>query len=266
MPKITRVFSILFFVVLLGVSGCARAPMKTPVPPAAIQQTAGSLNISVPVTHRVEHGQTLYRIAKKYGVDVNDLMRANHIHNVALLKTGQTLVIPGQYILSQSAAAPPLEAGMSMAQVARLAGPKRYGSDWRTITVHHSATGNGGARAFHRDHLRRRMGGLFYHFVIGNGTHTRDGEIEAGWRWKKQVKANRPYDIQICLVGNFSKEEVSRAQFGSLVRLVGLLQDQYGISTRNVRRHEDVKGKNTECPGKHFPFHKLLNQLSRTRR
>ena len=257
----SKTIFLFFAVMVLTLGGCARAPLRVSPPPSAIQ--VGPIGRPIPVTHLVEHGQTLYRIAKKYGVDFRDLMRVNQIHDVSLLKVGQTLVIPGQYIFVQQPVLVPAGAGMSASDVARLLGPRHLGSDWRTITVHHSATRQGSARAFHRDHLRRKMGGLFYHFVIGNGTQTSDGEVEVGWRWKKQVKANRPYDIQICLVGNFSETQLSEAQFATLVHLIGILQEQYGIPIQNIRRHQDVKGKNTECPGKFFPFHRLLMELSK---
>lgn len=234
--------------------------------PASLQASLIGRAPAPLITHRVERGQTLYRIAKKYRINVGDLMRANSMQDPALLKTGQVLVIPGTAVISASALFKFEDAGMSLDEVLRLLGPRVSSSDWRTITLHHSATKKGSAKLFHRDHLRRRMGGLFYHFVIGNGSTTEDGLIEKGWRWKKQVPANRLYDIQICLVGNFSKNEVSPAQFESLIHLVRVLRDQYGISNRNIRRHEDIKGKNTECPGKYFPFHRVLSELAKDAR
>lgn len=249
---------------LLFAGGCARAPVRQPGIPSTLRPSLIGRVLAPLITHRVERGQTLYRIAKKYKVDVRDLMRVNQIHDPSLLKTGQLLTIPGV-----PATAEPLPfkfegAEMSLEEVRRLVGPKCLSSDWRTITLHHSATKKGSAKLFHRDHMKRKMGGLFYHFVIGNGSYTGDGLIEKGWRWKKQVKANRPYDIQICVIGDFSKGEVSPAQFESLLNLVRLLRDQYGIPTRNIRRHEDIKGKNTECPGKYFPFHRILTELSKS--
>ena len=105
------------------------------------------------------------------------------------------------------------------------------------------------------------MGGLFYHFVIGNGTGSGDGEIEVGWRWRKQVKANRPYDIQICLVGDFTRESVSEAQMASLSALVKVLRRQYNIPCRNIRRHKDIAGRVTQCPGYNFPFERFLTTI-----
>lgn len=259
--KTFRYFPAVGLVFILVISGCARAPVRHPGVSVSPQITPIGQVPAPLMTHRVERGQTLYRIAKKYKVDVGDLMRANRIHDPSLLKTGQVLVIPGTAV--EPAAFKFIGAGMDAEAVRRLVGPKYPSSAWRTITFHHSATQRGSAKLFHRDHLKRKMGGLFYHFVIGNGSYTKDGLIEKGWRWKKQVPANRKHDIQICLVGDFSKTDISPAQFESLLNLTRVLRDQYGISSRNIRRHEDIKGKNTECPGKYFPFHRILSELSK---
>src|SRR5690606_32161137 len=61
------------------------------------------------------------------------------------------------------------------------------GRKWQWIVIHHSATPTGGAVEF--DKLHRETNGwdeLGYHFVIGNGTNTKDGMVEVGPRWVKQ--------------------------------------------------------------------------------
>lgn len=47
------------------------------------------------VSHTVEPGQTLYRIARTYEVEVDALMKANGITDPTTLAVGQKLVIPG---------------------------------------------------------------------------------------------------------------------------------------------------------------------------
>lgn len=47
------------------------------------------------ITHRVEDGQTVYRIARAYGVDLRELMEINGIEDPRTLRTGQSLWIPG---------------------------------------------------------------------------------------------------------------------------------------------------------------------------
>ena len=235
-------------------NGCARVPKRT-ITPSSIAPSA----VGGGVMHVVERGETLYRIAKSYDIEISELMRVNHIYNPTQLEVGQRLFIP-------QAISPPYAAKTyrpeSLERARQAVAPKNLSSDWRTITVHHSGTLQGSAKLFDRDHLRRRMGGLFYHFVIGNGTKTPMGEIEVGWRWKRQVKANRPYDIQICMVGDFDQQDMSEGQFDSLVSLIRVLQEEYNIPKSAIRKHRDIKGKHTECPGNRFPFSRLISELS----
>lgn len=224
-----------------------------PAPPQAPQKLVEGF------LHTVEKGQTFYRISKIYGVDVSVLMRANGVEDPSQLEIGQKLFIPKK--APRHTPRIFVHEPYTQADVRRAVGGRYASSVWKTITVHHSATLKGGAKLFHKDHTRRKMGGLFYHFVIGNGSYSENGEVEVGFRWKRQIKANRPLDIQICLVGDFSRQDVSEAQMASLVHLIAVLQEQYGIPTSHIRRHEDIQGKHTECPGKRFPFFRLLSLL-----
>ena len=63
-------------------------------------------------------------------------------------------------------------------------------------------------------------------------------------------------------VGDFNQQHVSEAQFSTLIRLVQILRQDYGISISSIRRHEDIKGKHTACPGRNFPFERILRELS----
>src|SRR5207248_2260169 len=49
----------------------------------------------VSVRHTVEKGQTLYRIARTYGLTVDELMAVNGIEDPTTLRVGQQLLIPG---------------------------------------------------------------------------------------------------------------------------------------------------------------------------
>jgi murein DD-endopeptidase MepM/ murein hydrolase activator NlpD len=46
------------------------------------------------VHHRVEAGQTLWRISKLYNVDIDEIIRLNHISEGATIEIGQVLLIP----------------------------------------------------------------------------------------------------------------------------------------------------------------------------
>ena len=47
-------------------------------------------------SYKIQRGDTLTSIAKKYGTTVNDLASANNIKNVNLIYAGDVLQIPGQ--------------------------------------------------------------------------------------------------------------------------------------------------------------------------
>lgn len=155
--------------------------------------------------------------------------------------------------------------------------PMRLSSkrNWRGIIIHHSADEAGDAIDFDQAHKNRGWDGLGYHFVINNGNNRhgrRDGTVEVGFRWRKQVKGAHcrvsPTDdnywnehtIGICLVGDFEKHRPTEAQWRSLVKLIWFLQQRYAVPTRRIIGHRDVKP--TKCPGKYFSFGELRRRLT----
>ncbi len=142
---------------------------------------------------------------------------------------------------------------------------------WKYIVIHHMASGRGSAGAIHRIHMAKGWDGLGYHFVIGNGTQTGDGEIEVGYRWKRQsegaharVSANddnwwNENSIGVCLVGDFTAQRPTSRQLEATARLVRTLQGEFGIPTSRVIPHEKVKG--TLCPGPLFPWNDFIARL-----
>jgi N-acetyl-anhydromuramyl-L-alanine amidase AmpD len=128
---------------------------------------------------------------------------------------------------------------------------------WRYIVIHHSATPTGSAAEFDRMHKAKGWDELGYHFVIGNGTGSGNGQVEVGGRWRAQkwgahakTADNRynDYGIGICLVGNFDVDRPTAAQLASLSKLVAFLEKTYHISETNVIGHGQTKA--TDCPGK----------------
>lgn len=137
--------------------------------------------------------------------------------------------------------------------------PYAHANQWNWIVIHHSATPSGGAKAFDRMHREKGWDELGYHFVIGNGTDTADGQIEVGPRWPKQkhgAHAKTPdnqfneHGIGICLVGNFDTQRPTRAQLASLSRLVAYLMKTYHVPANCVIGHSDTKA--TDCPGRNL--------------
>jgi hypothetical protein len=147
--------------------------------------------------------------------------------------------------------------------------------EWRWIVLHHSDDQAGCLRKYHEHHLNDRKweNGCGYHFVIGNGTQSGDGEVETGPRWSPQLQGahaktpdNRFNDhgIGICLVGDFhdGSGRPSAAQMDSLVRLCTWLMARYGIPQDQVLGHCNC-GCSTHCPGENFPWSELRRRLPR---
>ncbi len=145
-------------------------------------------------------------------------------------------------------------------------------NEWKYVVLHHSATDEGNANNFDRYHREEKKWshGLAYHFVIGNGNGSGNGEIEVGDRWKKQIHgahtANMDLNrisIGICLVGNFEEDnEPTDNQFKSLISLVTYFSKKYNIPNSHIVKHSQVIQKSTACPGKNFPYRQFIKELS----
>lgn len=142
---------------------------------------------------------------------------------------------------------------------------------WDYIVIHHSATTSGDAARFDRAHKKRGWDGLGYHFVIGNGTDSGNGQIEVGFRWTQQrtgahckTPDNRynAHGIGICLVGNFEHARPTQAQMESLAKLVGFLNARCHIAPGRILVHGGITGK-TLCPGRNFELSRLNSLLDK---
>lgn len=145
--------------------------------------------------------------------------------------------------------------------------PRASAHAWKWIVIHHSASTTGSAAIFDRVHREERgWDELGYHFVIGNGTRTGDGQVEVGSRWPKQkhgAHADTPDNafnddgIGICLVGDFNVQQPTRKQLESLTQLVIFLQTTYRIPSNRIISHGSVHdlakgGTITDCPGRYL--------------
>lgn len=116
---------------------------------------------------------------------------------------------------------------------------------------------------FHRE--KRGWDEIGYHFVIGNGTKSKDGEVEVTPRWEKQrmgahTLGHNRGTIGICLVGNFDETVPTEKQQAELVRLLAELLIEYDIPLDAVRGHRDFANAETSCPGRNFPFDKIIRR------
>jgi len=78
---------------LVALSACP-APHRVAQPSAPAAEVEEGTD-TAGVVHVVRRGQTLYRIARTYGVDPGDLMRTNGIADPRTLEVGQELFVPG---------------------------------------------------------------------------------------------------------------------------------------------------------------------------
>ena len=145
--------------------------------------------------------------------------------------------------------------------------PELRNSAFRSIVIHHSATHGGSAAAFERNH-RARLGGLAYHFVIGNGSGAPDGAVEVGYRWRDQIPGphtkNQEINLEsiaICLVGDLEKEAPTKKQMAALVELLQKLCLEAHIPVDRVRTHREVDGE-TLCPGRGLPIEAIRAALA----
>lgn len=198
----------------------------------------------------VAQGETLSAIAKERGVSIADLKRWNDLKDDGL-QVGQRLrVRPAWQHLK------PDEIAVENFN------PER----WKHLIVHHSATPTGNAAKFDAYHRRVRHmeNGLAYHFLIGNGTDSGDGEIEIGPRWTKQLRgghvASLSYNensLGVCLIGNFEETRPTSRQLAALIELLGHLKNDLLDGKPKLFLHREVKGEHTLCPGRNFPAKRL---------
>ncbi len=147
--------------------------------------------------------------------------------------------------------------------------PNKVDRPWRYIVLHHSASASGNYDQIDAEH-RKILGidGCGYHFVIGNGTGSRDGQIEVSQRWINQKQGAHTrnarthdadeYGIGICLVGNFDQQPPSSKQIAATKALIDYLNKRYNIGPQGLRTHAHMAATKTVCPGKFFPSEAML--------
>jgi len=229
---------------------------------------------SKPEWVRIKNGDTLAKISRQKNVSVEDLRRWNRLRGDQL-KAGSLLRVsaPPTPSLPQDTHAkkiepapslPPRPPPLAFVGPARsqIDAPKDRLREWEYIVVHHSGTPGGNAKIFDYYHRQTRgmENGLAYHFVIGNGSDSGDGQIEVGPRWSMQKQGGHlaseslnEIAIGICLVGDFSTHRLGSRQTAALIELVQYLRKMMPDAKLKFRLHREINTKPTECPGKLFP-------------
>lgn len=124
------------------------------------------------------------------------------------------------------------------------------------IVIHNAAATTCTADAIHSWHLANGWSGIAYHAFV-----TKDGRIIRG----------RPVDklgghtlgasgwLGICFEGNYDREKTMPAkQAAAGAWLVKRWRKKFGITKAKVKRHRDMPQNSTSCPGKYFPFAKIV--------
>jgi LysM repeat protein len=201
--------------------------------------------------YTVKSGDTLGGIALVHGVSLSELKRANNLTS-DVIRVGQKLQVPEAVAMEDL-----------LAHVRAATAKINVRTDnWIRIVAHHSAIKYGNAAIYGRAHRERGMkNGLAYHFVIGNGIDSGDGEIEIGPRWTKQLLGGhvKSYGINltaigICLVGNFEATHPTQRQMAAFTQLMDWLRSDIIPNAKKFAGHRDLRGEQTVCPGKHFPL------------
>ncbi len=142
--------------------------------------------------------------------------------------------------------------------------PPKADRPWKYIVVHHSANASGSYDQIDREHRKiQGWDGCGYHFVIGNGTDSPDGQVEVARRWTNQKhglhcrNGKNPdvneYGIGICLIGNLDNAPPTAKQVAAARALVAYLARRYEIPADRAGTHAEMADGPTACPGKNFP-------------
>lgn len=281
-------------------------PSPKPEPPPADQKTnpdddeqkpvsVADDNSQAPVSYTVKKGDTISGLSRQFKISPGELRELNGLKGNTL-RIGQRLKVRA----ASSAATAETGAGASVkTSTGKLAtggqstsrppvgeakprylfidkikdkidAPRVVSGRWKYVVVHHSGTPSGNARIFDYFHknIRGMENGLAYHFVIGNGHDSGDGEIEVGNRWTKQLQGGHLHSdalnevaIGICFVGDFNSDRPTKKQLAACIELITYLNKICG-KPPVFKAHREINPRPTECPGKNFPvraFHELFD-------
>lgn len=258
-------------------------------------------NDAAPAIYVVKKGDTLSGIGRRFKISAGALRELNGIKGNTL-RIGQKLKVRAApvpaptNVVKTPANSPVATGGQSVARSAstpipaaptppsgkqrylfidkikdKLDKPRVVPGRWKYVVVHHSGTPSGNAKIFdyfHRN-IRGMENGLAYHFVIGNGHDSGDGEIEVGDRWMRQIQGGHlrsdelnEIALGICFVGDFNSERPTKKQIAAAIELITYLNQRCGTPPI-FKAHREINPKPTECPGTNFPikaFHQLFDR------
>ncbi len=152
-----------------------------------------------------------------------------------------------------------------VAGIARQAGEP----PWTWIVIHHTAAERDSLQSISHYHAKRFADplGIEYHFLIGNGHSAGDGEIQLG-RWQHRAPSihvahpeRAPTAITVTAQGNLHVRAPSTGQMLAFEELLRRLMKLYAIPPQRLSSNTRVDGTITVCPGRYFPFDRLIWRL-----
>ena len=123
------------------------------------------------------------------------------------------------------------------------------------IVIHNAAATSCTADDIHRWHLANGWSGIAYHAFV-----TKEGRIIRG----RPVWANgghalgASYWLGICFEGNYDRETMPAKQLAAGRWLVKRWRSKFELPKSKVKKHRDMPGNATSCPGRLFPFSALI--------
>ncbi|MCE9591220.1 MAG: peptidoglycan recognition protein family protein [Planctomycetes bacterium] len=200
---------------------------------------------------------------KRTLIVLTSLVAAMTVASAVLLILEPRPVIPAEQIMLSS-----LERDSDSDRQLFETTPPPTAGRWTAIVIHNSGAVQGSSATINRLHEQLGRGGNGYHFVIGNGSGMPDGQVEAGFRWSRQLVGayaagpgsdflNRRA-IGICLVGDFSRQPPTQAQLRELIWVVRHLQTQFGIPPEHVVVQMLPEGQGA---GRYFPTLAFRQQI-----
>ena len=130
---------------------------------------------------------------------------------------------------------------------------KRAGKP-KGIVVHNAASTHCTADDIHEWHLDNGWSGIAYHAFIDKQGHIYRGRPI--WATGAHALGAGSW-LGICFEGNYDREKtMPKAQLAAGRWLIKRWKKNQPLKT--VKRHKDMAGNQTSCPGKWFPWAKLI--------
>ena len=155
------------------------SPRLTPIVPPVDSRVQPSRGYSPPVPQGVDEPDLKIEKAPKANIKGPELNPPSAMRSTAT--TRQTASTKSRQSTLRERVRPYVNDADDLFQ------PPKADRPWKFVVVHHSANPTGSYDQIDRDHRQiQGWDGCGYHFVIGNGTDSPDGQIEVARRWSNQ--------------------------------------------------------------------------------